>query len=363
MTNPLIGLRLRAMREEQKVNQSRVAELLGLADHQIVSNIEKGERRAKAEELGILIDHFGLDPDYFTDPFRLVGEGEFSWRQTECSTAVLKSYQASAGRWLAAYRSLSATGDRPGPAERRSLRLWVNSTYEQAQAEGERIVRDYKMGDVPALELPRVMEDEFGILVLMVDMDDGISGAACRLPELDAVLVNRRENKGRRNFDLAHEFFHILTWDTMPPKPTETVVEKGGNRVEQLANAFARALLMPSQLLVRYGEWRGLGEAERVSRMREAANHFHVSVTALFWRLVSLGLLSAEAKRGELAPAATKAADPVPPLFSKTFATTIASAIENGRLSVGKAVKILGQSREQLREIFASHGVPIPVTV
>ncbi len=363
MTNPLIGLRLRAMREEQKVNQSRVAELLGLADHQSVSNIENGERRAKAEELSILIDHFGLDPDYFTDPFRLVGEGKFSWRQTACSKEALTAYQASAGRWLAAYRSLCEADHRLGPAERRSLRLWENSTYEQAQAEGERIALDYKMNDVPALELPRVMENDFGILVLMVDMDEGISGAACRLPELDAVLVNRREKEGRRNFDLAHEFFHILTWDTMPPKPIETAVEKGGNRVEQLANAFARALLMPRRFLERFGEWRGLGEAERAARMREAANYFHVSVSALFWRLVSLGLLSAEAKRGEIAPASTKVADTMPPLFSRTFVNTIANAIEKGRLSVGKTVKILGQSREQLREIFASHGVPVPVTV
>lgn len=363
MTNPLIGLRLRAMREERKINQSRVAELLGLADHQSVSNIENGERRAKADELGILIDHFGLDPDYFTDPFRLVGEGRFSWRQTACSQEALEAYQASAGRWLAAYRSLSDTEDRPGPPERRSLRLWAHSTYEQAQAEGERIVRDYEMGDVPALELPRVMENDFGILVLMVDMDEGISGAACRLPELDAILVNRRENKGRRNFDLAHEFFHILTWDAMPPKLKETATEKGGDRVEQLANAFARGLLMPHRLLARFGEWRRLGDAERVARMREAANHFHVSVSALFWRLVSLGLLSAEAKRGEAAPATTKTVDPLPPLFSKVFVTTIANAIEKGRLSVGKTVKILGQSREQLREIFASHGVPVPVTV
>jgi hypothetical protein len=40
------------------------------------------------------------------------------------------------------------------------------------------------------------------ILVLMVDPIDGVSGAACRLPELDVVLINRREVPGRRHFDL-----------------------------------------------------------------------------------------------------------------------------------------------------------------
>ena len=76
-------------------------------------------------------------------------------------------------------------------------------------------------------------------LVLMVDAERDISGAACRLPELDAVLISRREFAGRRHFDLAHELFHILTWDAMPPEHSETARETGGNRVEQLANTFA----------------------------------------------------------------------------------------------------------------------------
>ena len=57
------------------------------------------------------------------------------------------------------------------------------------------------------------------------------------------ILVNRREPTGRRNFDLAHELFHLLTWDSMPPdrvEPTEVPGMKG-NRVERLAeNCVAR---------------------------------------------------------------------------------------------------------------------------
>lgn len=76
---------------------------------------------------------------------------------------------------------------------------------------GERFVAEFNLGEVPALRLIEVMEREFGVLVLMVDADDGISGAACRLPELDAVLIARHESPGRRHFDLAHQLFHILT--------------------------------------------------------------------------------------------------------------------------------------------------------
>ena len=74
------------------------------------------------------------------------------------------------------------------------------------------------------------MERELGILVVMVDSERGISGAACRLPELDAVLIARHEVAGRRHFDLAHELFHILTWDAMPPEHFEEAGETGGSR-------------------------------------------------------------------------------------------------------------------------------------
>ena len=94
---------------------------------------------------------------------------------------------------------------------------------------GERFVAEFELGEVPARRLAEVMERELGILVLMVDAFEGISGAACRLPELDVVLINRHEVAGRRNFDLAHELFHILTWDAMPPEHSEESRETGGS--------------------------------------------------------------------------------------------------------------------------------------
>lgn len=364
MTNPLIGQRLKALRDARDLNQDAVATLLGFRDRQTVSAIETGERRARPEEIARLTEAYSLDSGYFTDPFRLVGrEGQFNWRQSQCAPAALKSYQERAGRWLATYRALSEAAKRPGPPERRSLRLWENSTFETAMAEGERITIDYNMGDVPARRLPDVMEGDFGILVLMVDMDRGISGAACRMPDLDAVLVNRLENPGRRNFDLAHEFFHILTWDRMPPKEIESAAEKGGSRIEQLANNFASALLMPRRLLVRWGDWRRLGNDERAKRMREVADEFEVSVTALHWRLVVLGFLGAGAPMLDVPPSATATQHDTPPPFSRTFVSVLSEAIDKGLVSVGRLTKLIGLSRDALSDLFAVHNLPAPVTV
>ena len=90
---------------------------------------------------------------------------------------------------------------------------------------GEWFADEFGLGAAPATRLSEAMERKLGILVLMVDADRDISGAACRLPELDAVLIARREVAGRRHFDLSHELFHILTWDAMPPEHAEAAQE------------------------------------------------------------------------------------------------------------------------------------------
>jgi XRE family transcriptional regulator, fatty acid utilization regulator len=359
----LAAQRLSAFRRDHNITQDDLAAAMGLPDRQSVSSIEAGDRKLKPSEFANIVSHFKVDPDYFLDPYRLVGEGDFNWRQVHVSVSSLVAYQARAGAWLAAYRALSVGETRPGPPERKSLRLHRSSSYELAMAEGERITRDYNMGDVPALRLPGVMQDDFGILVLMVDMEQNISGAACRLPELDAVLVNRNENPGRRNFDLAHEFFHILTWDRMPPKPVETARETGGSRIEQLANAFASALLMPRHLLEKFGEWARLGDAERAQRMRMVADKFKVSVSALYWRLVTLKLLSRSVPMVEVpAPDQASYCDNPPP-FSKAFMEVMANAIRSGRISVAKLSKVLDVPRFRLSELFQVYSIPIPETV
>ena len=60
----------------------------------------------------------------------------------------------------------------------------------------------------------------------------------------------------------AHELFHILTWDAMPPEHSEEARETGGNRVEQLANNFASAVLMPVPVLDRFGDWSDVSESK-----------------------------------------------------------------------------------------------------
>jgi len=366
MSASFIGPRIKALREERKLSQDDLARLFGFKDRQTVSAIETGERRVTAEELVIAVEKLGASLDYFTDPFLLVGEGRFSWRQTNVGPQRLSAYERNAGRWIAAFRSIAPQVGREAPLLRRALGLHKGSRFEDAMEAGERFVAEFKLGDVPAARLAEVMERELGILVLHVNAFDGISGAACRLPELDVVLINRHEVVGRRHFDLAHELFHILTWDAMPPEHSEEARETGGNRVEQLANNFASAVLMPTPALDRFGDWSAIDAGKLASRLNAVAEELQVTASALKWRLVALDRLKPAVARtvpdaalrnnGRIADDAA-----LPPPFSKPFMEVIGLAVDEGRVSARRAAALLDLTVDDLADLFATHGVQSPV--
>ena len=229
-------------------------------------------------------------------------------------------------------------------------------------AAGERFVADFELGSVPAARLPDTMERRLGILVLMVDVLDGISGAACRLPDLDAVLINRHEVAGRRNFDLAHELFHILTWDAMPPAHVEEATEYSKNRVEQLANNFASAALMPVAALDRFAAPKSVTAAW----LNDTAEALGVTATALKWRLVALGRLD-DALANKISDAALRnngrdiADQKTPPLYSKAFMEVVVLAIEEGHMSARKAADLLDMTLDELVGLGTAHGIQLAI--
>ncbi|MDE2792667.1 MAG: XRE family transcriptional regulator [Paracoccaceae bacterium] len=366
MTNRLIGKRLKALREERGLTQEELAKVFGFNDRQTVSAIETGNRQVTAEELVLAVERLDSSLEYFTDPFLLAGEGRFSWRRTHIGPDQLEAYERKAGRWVAAFRTLAPQVGREAPLMRRKLNLFPRSRQEDAMRAGERFVEECDLGDTPATTLADVMERQLGILVLMVDADQGISGAACRLPELDAVLIARREVAGRRNFDLAHELFHILTWDAMPPERFEDALEKGGNRVEQLANCFAAAVLMPACVLERYGDWQGHSQSALIARLNGVADELHVTASALKWRLVALGFISTATARA-IPDAALRhngrddTRDVLPAAFSESFMEVVGLAIGSGLVSVRRAAALLDTTVDELSGLFRVHGVACPV--
>jgi Zn-dependent peptidase ImmA (M78 family)/transcriptional regulator with XRE-family HTH domain len=357
MNQGTYGARLKALREARGLTQDEVARAFGFKDRQTVSAIEAGDRRLSAEELVTAVERFNVPLDYFTNPFLIAGEGRFSWRQANVPADALNEFEQRAGQWVGAYRELSRRSGSPLSLVLPRVGLSRKSSFENAAEAGERVATELGLGEVPSRLLPDKAEEKLNTLVLMVDALNGVSGAACQLPEINAVLINRHEPEGRRNFDLAHEIFHVLTWDAMPPDHLDGT-SANQKRVEQLAENFAAGLLMPTGALDRLG---GPG-GDLVNWLKESANALGVSAVALKWRLVNAGRMQRdEALRIDDERLRYNGNQGnVPPAFSRRFLQVIATAILRGHVSVRRTAALLNVTIDQLAELFEAHGIERP---
>src|SRR6266568_2590308 len=328
-----IGLRLKAARERAGLTQVALADAIGLEHRQSLAAIEAGERRLSADEL-----------------LRAV--------------QVLDQFEDLAGRWIATYRELSAQEGEDATWLEPRLALTPRSTFEEAISAANAVTERWELGERPAESLQAAVERHLDALVLFVDAPAGISGAASQVPRLNAVLVNRLEPEGRRNFDLAHELFHLLTWDAMPPKRVEAIdVPRGGKgkRIEQLAENFAAALLMPEPVL--RARWKARDARTDLHEwLNETAADLRVSALACKWRLHNLGcltkadLLDINDERLVANGRPAEAAPRVRP-FSERFVQRIASAMDAGRLSVKRAASLLAVSMSELAALLQDYGI------
>ncbi|MBX4954751.1 XRE family transcriptional regulator [Rhizobium lentis] len=373
----IFGARLAAVREQREMSLQQAALELGLMDSNEVAAYERGDAQPTPALILKAMTTFHVPIETFTDPFRLVNEGRFSWRQSGVSKERLSEYEEDAGSFIAAYRVLKPKVAPLAPAEPKTRLLLTseasdlieNSKFERVSSIAESLGRELELGPVPANKLADAIEKNLGILVLMVNPTEGISGAACKLTDLDVILINRNDVPGRRNFDMGHELFHILTWRNMPPAHIEDINERNKSRVEQLADIFASSLLMPEYVIRKYGEWRSGSVETLVDKLNKVADELHVSSSALGWRLVSLGILEQSARKaisedrlrfnGRKKP---EIGD-LPPLFSLKFMELMQQALSQGQLSIRRAAKLLQLNIDQLHALFAEHGITSPFEI
>ena len=368
ISQKLIGYRVKAARDAKGWTQDQLTQGLGLNDRQSVSDIENGKRALKPEELLELSDLLDRDIEYFIDPFAVAGEAQFSWRAApEVPEDSLDGFELKAGLWIGLLRWLREQQNSQTSVLKRALRLSAQSSFEDAQERAESLAAELDLGVIPAESLIDKIERELDIPVLFVDTveaEDGksISGATCHLEEMGVIVINRNETEARRFYDLAHELFHALTWDVMKPDHRESNSVEDRNkkkRIEQLADNFAAALLMPRASLDKLIDH---DRQDDIAHLCEVAALLRVSPVALAWRLFNLQRIDDDARRSLSQERQRSSVSGPPKRFSTTFVRMLHEAVENGRLSARKAAKAmgLGLGLGGLTELFAQYDLAAP---
>ena len=357
-----IRKRLLRLRETRKVSQEDLSKAMGMNNRQSLAELESGRRGIQPQELLKAAQFFGVGHSYFTDPLELAGEASFSWRKSNrCNERSIHEFEKAAGKWIATYRYLGKLMNASVNSSLTQIDLTKDSAFEDAYREGSNVANSLELGDVPAHKLANVLCEKLDILILYLDAVDGISGAACKLGPLNTIMINRNEAPVRRNFDLAHEFFHLLTWESMPPEHIEDNGDGKKPRIEQLADAFASGLLMPESSVLKYIQVKGVPQKGNFDWIKEAAIHFKVSGQAMKWRLKSMGYFSQyEAGKIDDSKLIVELLDDKPNLLSEAFVKRLSWAIENGEMSVRKLANTLHMTIDDLEILFSNYRLVPP---
>jgi Zn-dependent peptidase ImmA (M78 family)/transcriptional regulator with XRE-family HTH domain len=294
----VLGSRIRSARERLKLSQKELAEAIGVESHQIVSQMEKGERDVKAWELAKLADILKVEISSLLESKEPLKEHIVLWRDKPEKEKEIK--EAHFLKKCREYHNLElAVSDSP-----RSLLPNVKidpktADFQTIKQLAEEISKQLNLGQKPAAAIEKVLEEQYGVKVWYLDLGEDGSAASTVGPFGPAIMMNSSEPPWRRNYNFAHELFHLLTWESLPP---EFLVEDTArfDRFEKYANAFASALLLPADPIMNEFDARVKDNSISYSNLVDIARIFDVSTEALLYRLLNLKRISKKAVENTL---------------------------------------------------------------
>jgi Zn-dependent peptidase ImmA (M78 family) len=351
-----VSERLRDVRLGLKLTLETVSQQTGVGISTI-SEFENGRREPRLGQLKQLADAYHRPIAYFLDesipPAQLV-----LWCERPPSP-VAEQLEARLIELADQYRALEVLCEEP-------LRIELPRVDEDAgpfsETEAARLARRVRnelgLGDRPGQALLRVVEEVCHVKVFHLDFEPS-EAAACTMGERygAVVLLNPRNGRWRRTFDLAHELFHLITWPVFRHHGPEESAEPSPSE-EKWAGCFARNLLMPEEVL------RGAVDARRngsmslgLDELLEVAREFDVSVEAVLWQMAFVYQIPSDRImayldriRGRIHSWERSIADQ-PPERPLRFQALARQALRRGLVSTGRYAELLGISRRDALKV------------
>ena len=341
--------RLKYAREKAGLTQQEAAQRSGIGPSSL-SEFESGKREPRLIQLHKLAELYRRSVAFFIEEGPLPAEVVL-WREKpqplaeqEIATKFLRLCEQyhNLEVWCGEKRSAELPVAK-GDANAYKMEDTENLAYELRRTLG--------LGDRPGSTLPYILEEVYGVKVFHVPL--GVTGcAACSRSDTFglAVLLNSDAISPRRNFDLAHELFHLLTWNVFrKTSDQDSVVANGGEEI--LANLFASHLLMPTEPVRRAVNPLIAERRTTLSCLYDVARQFDVSLEALLWRVKDVYALGEEKIREALEQSRKSVGvwevreSAEAPLRSKRFLALARKACRMGEMSLGRFAEYTGLTR------------------
>lgn len=354
-----ISKRLKEARKSVEMTLKEAAKKAGFRNYQTLAKIENGKRSVKAVELAKLSDVYARDISFFLSDSPAKFSFSISWRKSKAKLKLSKDEQRLK-TLLERYLSLK---ERLGIKESSPPLPLIGEkhlSYESATEYGEEYSEILGLGKRPALTLSEILEKDRNIPVFYLELPEGTSAATISSSNISAICINANEAPWRKNFDLAHELFHLIY---PSQKPSHCGFNNTAN-IEKWANAFASALLLPGDEIQKFiNKFRKEKKLPIINIMLEAKD-FGVSTSALLWRLVNLGWIKRDDVEQLLQSELLKEKDreirsKIPwesSYLSHRFISMIFKAVSEGLLSRARAAEYLFVNLAELNSVFLKEG-------
>ncbi|HVB43099.1 MAG TPA: ImmA/IrrE family metallo-endopeptidase [Streptosporangiaceae bacterium] len=376
-----LGVRIAALREARGMTGEELGAALGLSRSQ-VSKVEHGTRRLDVSEVAAVADALDVS---LAEVLGVERSGSLALAARVMTAPQSDDTLPSRRRLrqlLEADASLvSATGLREGRPTQSGLDVLAlikdrgipsgRAPWRDGEDLADLVRQGLGLGRAPIADVAELAERHFGLDVLAWPTGTAVSGLCAHGHGVAMVLISTSFPRGHQRFTAAHELAHHLLRD-----PREIVIDSNlydnSNPMEQRANAFAAALLMPASGLRDVIAGRPIDETVLAELMR----HFGASFSALLYRLASssVRLLSARIRDVWLQKPTSSvlraANDPAPgdlvvPDESRRIPPRLWRAAQagyqDGRVGIGTLAALTDEDAEQLYIRLAADNVRPPM--
>ena len=362
--NP-IGQRIREERERKKVSQEKLAKAVGWNHHQIVSEVEQGKREVKAWELAEIAKFLSVAIEVLLGERTAPAQPFVLWRERPVHEEKLleAAFLSQCDHYLWVEELVSGARQTPTAIFENLARKTIDlrtMTFEHAYMLAESVRYSMGLGDFPATQLLDVLESRYGVKFIVQESERPFSAASARSDKGCFILMNARQVEPRQYFSIAHELFHLITWDEAMLKEISANASFH-EKNEQLANAFAAGLLIPREKLEIEAGRISFSQEVSASDLMVLAEQFHVSKEAMLYRMLNVGLLtkgeSQELKEQLHQIKEVKSSSyGLSARLKAKFVRLVYLACEHVKISRAKAAALLGVDLCDLSDVFNAYG-------
>jgi len=349
-----IPKRLQYARERAGLSGSQVKERTGIGASSL-SAFEHGKREPSLAQLQRLASAYRRSLSFFLEEGPIPQEMVL-WREKPGTQAA--DVEAYFLRLCEQYHNLEVWTNAEVPVCLPQARGQAERYgYRDAEALAKRVRDNLELGDRPGLSLLAVLEEVCGIKIFHLEFEPTGTAASAKSDTFGAaVLLNAANARWRRNFDLAHELFHLLTWHIFrEPAANGTTSLCASTTEEKLAQCFATNVLMPSDAVRAAVNNKVKDSGLPFEGLFDIARQFDVSVEAMLWRIHNLYRVSEAKNETEALIERAKALAPVleerqqakPDVWPERYKSLAIKALRHGAISVGRFAEYLGITRQK----------------